>query len=503
VKRHALVVDDDPAILEVLGMRLDGMGLETVTTGDPQQAIAVLAERRFDVALLDLRMSGMDGLALMEALHERQPGLPVFIMTAHGTIETAVAAMRRGGFDYLTKPFQPDELRRKIGRALTMRRWAHDRERLLGIGRVLASSGTIGRVLDAVARATVDCTEAERCVVFLAREGQLAPGAAAGPAPLPGDDLEAAAWAAMARQGPVAVSADQGPAVAAVPLLVDGSPAGALVIQTPVAPSTEDLELLALLSSQASVALHNAHEMERLRGGAVVALGRVAAEVAHEVKNPLAGLLLYARHLENRLAAEAASEAAALARKISDGLEHLGSVVSEISAFGRPAELRCAPLVLSQLLDECLALAWARHGDEATRVVVDHDPGCPAVVADARELRRALLHLVVNGLEALSAGGRLDVRTTYAPAERVVTVAVDDTGVGMSEQTLARAFDLFFTTKPQGTGLGMAIARSTITLHGGTLSVESAPGQGTRVRVRLPVDGPGAGPSAPASRGDG
>jgi signal transduction histidine kinase len=178
-------------------------------------------------------------------------------------------------------------------------------------------------------------------------------------------------------------------------------------------------------------------------------------------------------------------------------------VVSDITAFGRPAELRRAPVVLSQLIDECLALARARHADETVGVVVNHAPDCPAVVADARELRRALLNLVMNGLEALSAGGRLDVSTIHAPAERTVTIAIDDTGVGMSEQTLSRAFDLFFTTKPQGTGLGMAIARSTITLHGGELSVESAPGEGTRVRVTLPVDGPApggaVGPSAPRS----
>jgi signal transduction histidine kinase len=95
------------------------------------------------------------------------------------------------------------------------------------------------------------------------------------------------------------------------------------------------------------------------------------------------------------------------------------------------------------------------------------------------------------------------VSTTHAPAERTVTIAIDDTGVGMSEQTLSRAFDLFFTTKSQGTGLGMAIARSTVTLHGGELSVESAPGQGTRVRVTLPVEAPApggaTGPSAPRS----
>ncbi|HYE91363.1 MAG TPA: ATP-binding protein, partial [Terriglobales bacterium] len=91
-------------------------------------------------------------------------------------------------------------------------------------------------------------------------------------------------------------------------------------------------------------------------------------------------------------------------------------------------------------------------------------------------------------LEALGAGGRLVITTAYAPAARTITVTLDDTGGGMSEETLARVFDLFFTTKPEGTGLGMAMARSVITRHGGQLAINSEVGQGTRVIVRLPID---------------
>ena len=94
---------------------------------------------------------------------------------------------------------------------------------------------------------------------------------------------------------------------------------------------------------------------------------------------------------------------------------------------------------------------------------------------------------MVDGLEALTAGGRLTVTTAYAADTRTLTVTIEDTGAGMSEETLSRMFDLFFTTKPQGTGLGMALARSVIDLHAGALSINSTPGKGTRVTVRLPI----------------
>src|SRR6266704_6349412 len=106
------------------------MGLDVALEKSHGEAITHLVERGFDVALFDLRMEPVSGLKLMEAAHQRQPRLPVLIMTAHGTIDNAVEALREGAFDYLTKPFVPEELRGKIGRALSQRRWTRDRTML-------------------------------------------------------------------------------------------------------------------------------------------------------------------------------------------------------------------------------------------------------------------------------------------------------------------------------------------------------------------------------------
>jgi signal transduction histidine kinase len=254
-----------------------------------------------------------------------------------------------------------------------------------------------------------------------------------------------------------------------------------------VEPTDDDLELMALFSSQAAVAIRNTHELSRLRSGALAALGRMATQVAHELKNPLAGLRLYARHLEQRLDAGGDSDAAGLARKITSTVDHLAAVVSEITAFGRPPELHRVPTVLPALLDECLTFARARCTTEGVEIERSYDASCPEILVDPRELRKALLNLFLNGLEALAPSGRLTVSTKYDAASGTVTLIIEDTGTGMSEETLARAFDLFFTTKPEGTGLGMAITRSVIDLHGGALDVQSAPGRGTRVQARLPV----------------
>jgi two-component system, OmpR family, phosphate regulon sensor histidine kinase PhoR len=484
---RALVVDDDPGILEVLEMRLQSMGLDVALARNYREAVRLLDDRGFDVALFDLRMEPTNGLKLMEAAHERQPRLPVLIMTAHGTIDNAVEALRQGAFDYLTKPFVPEELRGKVGRALSQRRWTRDRTLLKAVGEALGSSGTMEQVLDAIAQATVEATEAERAVVFLLEGGRLVPMASAGAKPGSIDRLATRAEAVIERKIPVAVADIDGLVTLGSPLFIGGGAAGALVVETRVEPSADDLDLLALFSSQAAVALKTTRELERLRSGALAALGRMAAQVAHELRNPLAGLKLFAEYLEHRLGDAGDGEGADVAGKISREVDHMTDLVREITQFGRPGSLRRVPTDLNGLLESCLALAQARVEGKENRVVLELDPALPQVALDPREMRKVFLNLIVNALEATDAGGTLTL-CTRAAARGFVEASVEDTGCGMSEETRARAFDLFFTTKDNGTGLGMAIARTVVEQHGGRMDIRSQVGRGTQVRVVLPLD---------------
>ena len=410
-------------------------------------------------------------------------------MTAHGTIDNAVEAVRQGAFDYLTKPFVPEELRGKISRALSMRRWTRDRTLLKAVGEALGSSGTMERVLDAIAQATVEATEAERAVVFLLEDGRLVPMASAGAAPGSIDDLARTAESVIEQKIPAAVTDADGRVTLGAPLFVGGGAAGALVVETRVEPTPDDLDLLAIFSSQAAVALKNTRELERLRSGALAALGRMAAQVAHELRNPLGGLKLFAEYLEHRLGKAGDTEGAEVAGKINREVDHMADLVREITQFGRPGSLRRAPTNVNGLLESCLGLAQARVSGKEIRVALELDTELPQGMLDSREIRKVFLNLIVNSLEAMEAGGTLTLRTRSA--ERgLVEAVVEDTGCGMSEETRARAFDLFFTTKDSGTGLGMAIARTVVEQHGGRLEIRSQLGRGTQARVLLPLGAP-------------
>jgi len=486
---RALVVDDDPSILEVLEMRLQSMGLDVTLARSYRDAISLLDGRGFDVALFDLRLEPLTGLQLMEAAHQRQPRLPVLIMTAHGTIDNAVEALREGAFDYLTKPFVPEELRGKVSRALSQRRWTRDRTLLRAVGEALGSSGTMERVLDTVAHSTVEATEAERAVVFLLEEGRLVPMGSAGSAVGLIDDLARTARTVINRKAPTVVTDPDGRVRLGAPLFVGGGAAGALVVETHVEPTPDDLDLLALFSSQAAVGLKNTRELERLRSGALAALGRMAAQVAHELRNPLGGLKLFADYLEQRLNDASDTEGVQVARRISLEVDHMAELVREITQFGRPATLRRAHTSLNGLVESCLDLAQARRKTTNVQVTLDLDPALPPAMLDSREVRKVFLNLIGNAIEAMESGGTLTLRTRAAERGFLETL-VEDTGCGMSDETRARIFDLFYTTKETGTGLGMAIARAVVEQHGGRIEIRSQLGRGTQVSVLLPVEGP-------------
>ncbi len=484
---RVLVVDDDPHILEVLAMRLESLGLDVSAAASPGDVPGILADRSFDLALFDLRMAPLDGLALLDIARKQHPHLPVLIMTAHGSIDGAVEAIRRGAFDYLTKPFVPEELRGKVTRALAERRWARDRALLAKLGTSLASGDSVDGVLGVVVQTTLDATATQRAAVFLRERGELVLRAAAGTPVVSDAELIAAAEAAMNGGDPTSVTVEPDRIVLAAPLRVEGRIRGVLTAETTqtVVPTSDDLSLLALFASHAAIAFRSSHDLEGARSGALAALGRVAAQVAHEINNPLGGLKIYAMLVGKRLATHGDRHGVDLAGKIGQAVDRLAALVSDITAYGRPAELRLEPTDPEEIVQECLALVQDKIEERRIDVACELDGSLGLLMLDAREIHKALMNVLVNAVEAMDAGGQLGVRTAREP-DGGVRIKVSDTGCGMDTPTLGRTYDLFFTTKTGGTGLGMAIVRSAVERHGGRVEIATEHGRGTTVELVIP-----------------
>jgi signal transduction histidine kinase len=217
----------------------------------------------------------------------------------------------------------------------------------------------------------------------------------------------------------------------------------------------------------------------------IAALGRVAAQVAHEVKNPLAGLLLYAMHLKGKAQGKLAESELALVDKIIDTINHLTSTCEQILNFARPVQLAPRRTDLNRVVRDVLQLVEPQLA--AARVERQLDLDAEGAVGDFDEsgVRAVLMNLVLNSVQAMAGGGRLRVSTRRDGAS--LGVEVSDTGAGMTEEQVKNVFEPFYTTKAAGLGLGLPYARKIIEHHGGAVAVESRPGEGTTIRITLPA----------------
>lgn len=216
----------------------------------------------------------------------------------------------------------------------------------------------------------------------------------------------------------------------------------------------------------------------------IAALGRAAAQVAHEVKNPLAGLLLYSLHLKSKADRLSESEAS-LVDKIVDTINHLIRRVEQILDFARPVSLTPRPGNLSQIVKNVLELLRPQLTSNKVEVHLSLGQHQAPVMLDDSSMRGALMNLILNAIEAMPKGGTLSINLDQT--SDLLQLEITDTGSGISEEQAKNIFEPFYTTKEQGLGLGMPYARKIIEQHGGSISIDGRVGVGTTISIALPV----------------
>jgi two-component system NtrC family sensor kinase len=227
-------------------------------------------------------------------------------------------------------------------------------------------------------------------------------------------------------------------------------------------------------------------EKELARNERLAELGMLSAGVAHEINNPLAIIRGNAELLQMTL-----PEAADSQEEVSEILQQTGRInriTSSLLSLTKQDQRRLAPVLLDGLLDEVLDRIGHHVSLEPYQIVRAYRQDGLLVLADREQLQQVFTNLVLNGLQAMADGGVLTVEAAHDTAG-LCSVTVADTGPGIPAGQQERLFTPFFTTKPQGTGLGLAISWGIVRNHGGTISVNSAPGVGARFRVTLPLLG--------------
>jgi signal transduction histidine kinase len=231
-----------------------------------------------------------------------------------------------------------------------------------------------------------------------------------------------------------------------------------------------------------------AAQTELLEAERMATVGRLSLKVAHEVRNPIAAIGLNTEMLQDIVRARPApegDEAAALLASIRDQVDALDALTQEYLAFARFPRPHFEDEAVNDLLVDLADFVRPVALRQGLRLSVSLDPAVPLMEIDRTLLRQAILNLIKNGLEALSAGGELTL-ASHRDSD-AVEIVVADTGGGIPAEVAGRLFEPFFTTKPQGTGLGLSIARQIVEEHGGEIRWANQPGRGVTFTIRLPL----------------
>ena len=231
------------------------------------------------------------------------------------------------------------------------------------------------------------------------------------------------------------------------------------------------------------------HELRKeiLRNQRLAAVGRLAAGVAHEVRNPLSSIKGFATYFKDRHRDK--PEDQQIANIMIQEVDRLNRVISQLLDFARPIKIIPRKVSIPHIVADALKMVEARAAEKKVHVDAHIAEGLQDAVLDADRISQVLLNLFLNALEAMESGGRLSVAVNTADGGRWIVFSVTDTGHGIPAPDVAKVFDPYYTTKSTGTGLGLAIAHNIIDAHGGRIDLASTAGEGTVFTVRIPLAG--------------
>jgi two-component system NtrC family sensor kinase len=242
-----------------------------------------------------------------------------------------------------------------------------------------------------------------------------------------------------------------------------------------------------------------------IQGDRMASLGQLAASVAHEINNPVQGVLTFSMLLQRmieggRIPAERVEEFQRYLQMITDETARVGRIVSDLLSFSRRSKPQATPADLNSIIEHTVSLLLHRLELCNVELRLGLDPALPEVPCDKSQIQQVVINLVMNAAEAMPDGGSVTVRTGMAEEQGMLRLEVADTGTGIPDEILSRIFDPFTSTKEEGkgVGLGLAVVYGIVAAHGGVIDVKTEQGLGTTFTVTLPVGG-----NSPAPAGEG
>jgi signal transduction histidine kinase len=235
---------------------------------------------------------------------------------------------------------------------------------------------------------------------------------------------------------------------------------------------------------EANIRIEELHAQRMEKAEHLASLGEIAAGLAHEIKNPLAGIkgaleIIYKR-------TDAADTNKEVFNEMLIQIDRINQIIKDLMLYAKPKELNIRPVSLEECIENAIRLAKLQVKNKKIEFSFQNSDKIPPALVDGDKIQEVLLNLMLNSMAAIETEGNISVGLFTSDA-KTLKITVSDNGKGIKEDLVAQIFQPFFTTKSDGTGLGLSICQKTIAAHGGTIDVKSHAGQGTTFTIFLPI----------------
>lgn len=540
-----LVVDDEEIMLKLACDALRSQGHQVTGTSRPMEALDKLRHEKFDFILTDIKMPEMDGMELIQSAHQLDPSMGAIFMTGYASLDTAKRAIQEGAYDYILKPFDLQEIRSAVVRAIRKRSQSIEdgREKglsqLFDLNRILYAADDADSLLKLSLEFALMQSGMKTGIILHwdTRGGQLRVFRAENAerdvflqATAKTDQAVPTEWSQVndivqigsAKQHPLfsqlrnvltdssvvedLIGSDA--EVIVIPLRKADSTIGMVVLKTTSSGqrlSEQDLKLLALLGVQTAISLENLtllketqrayQEQQNLQEQLIsmermATQGRISAEIGHELNNYLTVIMGNFELLGMKMNQGQTESLDAQLDSISVNLQKIRGFAEGLLDFTslKAAKTECD---INHLVEKTLVFIKPQNIFRNISFVTQMKPSLPHLVVDAGQIQQVLYNLLKNSADAMGKrkgeGGTITIGTDHHAQEKLVEIWVRDTGRGMSEEQLHKIFDRGFSTKESGHGIGLSICKKIIDAHGGTIQVQSQLNQGTSFRIKLPI----------------
>jgi len=503
-----LIVDDEPRMLESLKVLLSSQGCEIHITDSGREALEYLERTAFDLVLLDIVMPDIDGFQIMDRIKTTNKDMLVIILTGHASIESAIEALRRGAYDYIRKPFEPEELLTTVKNALSHQKTIRNNKQ---VGKALRESEEKYRLLFSNVSDVIFSIDRDFRVTNISPSVEKVLGYK--PEELigkPFQDLNVLApgYSELAFYDIKRIL--EGERISPVVYEFISKKGTSKFAELTASPLVQDEKITAVISVARDITKrkHEEEEKRKLqdrlqRAQKFEAMGTVAGGVAHDLNNVLAGIVAYPDLLLMQLPEDSDLRKHVLA--IQKSGQKAAVIVQDLLTLARRGVTVKEVVKLNDVISEYLNSSEyekLKIYNPGVELETDLEAGLLNILGSPVHLSKIIMNLVSNAAEAMDEGGKVFISTKNQYIDKTtrgyigieegdyIVLTVSDSGAGISPEDKERIFEPFYTKKimgRSGTGLGMAVVWGSVKDHNGYIDVQSAQGKGTTFTFFFPV----------------